>query len=144
MFEAKIVCCNWCRGFLYSVCVVSTHDLWEKMTEAINNLSQEVNNAVNESLAGVQDYVNITLQVTNIFCTTWVSNMEDCYLFYSYLQASAIMCHTFRVLQSFPRHRYCWEKWEESVVTGFKYKHQFQQFNFWGFCYWVLRTTCLV
>lgn len=36
------------------------------MTEAINNLSQEVNNAVNESLAGVQDYVNITLQVTNI------------------------------------------------------------------------------
>lgn len=40
------------------------------MTEAINNLSQEVNNAVNESLAGVQDYVNITLQVTNIFCTT--------------------------------------------------------------------------
>ena len=40
------------------------------MTEAINNLSQEVNNAVNESLAGVQDYVNITLQVTNNFCVT--------------------------------------------------------------------------
>ena len=40
------------------------------MTDAINNLSQEVNNAVNESLAGVQDYVNITLQVANIFCTT--------------------------------------------------------------------------
>jgi hypothetical protein len=66
------------------------------MTEAINNLSQEVNNAVNESLSGVQDYVNITLQVTNIFCTTYVSNVEDCYLFYYYyLQASAMMCQRF-------------------------------------------------
>ena len=34
------------------------------MSEAINRLSQEVNNAVNENLSGVQDHVNITLQVS--------------------------------------------------------------------------------
>jgi hypothetical protein len=33
------------------------------MPEAINRLAQEVNNAVNENLSDVQDYVNITLQV---------------------------------------------------------------------------------
>lgn len=33
------------------------------MSEAINRLSHEVNNAVNENLSGVQDYVNVTLQV---------------------------------------------------------------------------------
>lgn len=32
------------------------------MSEAINRLAQEVNNAVNENLSDVQDYVNITLQ----------------------------------------------------------------------------------
>lgn len=34
------------------------------MTDAIHKLSQEVNRAVNENLEGVQDYVNITLQVS--------------------------------------------------------------------------------
>jgi hypothetical protein len=34
-----------------------------KMSEMINKLSQEVNNAVTESMSDVQDYVNITLQV---------------------------------------------------------------------------------
>jgi hypothetical protein len=33
------------------------------MSEMINKLSQEVNNAVTESMSDVQDYVNITLQV---------------------------------------------------------------------------------
>ncbi|CAK9870033.1 unnamed protein product [Sphagnum jensenii] len=32
------------------------------MSEMINKLSQEVNNAVTESMSDVQDYVNITLQ----------------------------------------------------------------------------------
>lgn len=36
------------------------------MSDSVNRLSQEVNNAVNENLSGVQDYVNITLQV--LYC----------------------------------------------------------------------------
>jgi len=41
------------------------------MTEAVHKLSQEVNHAVNENLAGVQDYVNITLQVSSRFL--WIN-----------------------------------------------------------------------
>lgn len=53
-----------CRTSLSHIWEGLLDDQRENMSEVLQKLSQEVNHAVNENLEGVQDYVNITLQVS--------------------------------------------------------------------------------